>query len=106
MAISVAIVADVVVRKMPKDDSANSEGVGRGMNAEIIELNDDETPGEPQKVDLGAVPRIGELVAAGDRYFEVVNVVYRIDVQTVSVYVRQAKRPYEKRKAGFGFAGW
>jgi hypothetical protein len=75
------------------------------VNAEIIELNDDETPGETQKVDLAAIPRIGELVASGDVYFEVVNVVHRIEEKTVSIYVRPAKKPYEKRKAGFGFGG-
>jgi hypothetical protein len=75
------------------------------MNAEIIELDDDESPGACRKLELAAVPRIGELIALGDRFFEVVNVLHRLDDQTVGVFVRPAKKPYEKRKSGFGFGG-
>jgi hypothetical protein len=75
------------------------------VNAEIFELDDDETPGDPQKMELAALPRIGELMAAGDRYFDVVNIVHRPDEQTVSIYLRATKKPYEKRKSGFGFGG-
>jgi hypothetical protein len=73
------------------------------VNAEIVELDDDETPGAPQKVELAAIPRIGVLTAAGDRYFDVVNIVHRSDEETISVYVRPTKKPCEKRKSGFGF---
>jgi hypothetical protein len=75
------------------------------MNADIIELNDDESPADSRRVDLLAVPRIGELIALGERYFDVVNVLHRLDDQSVSVYVRPTKKPYEKRKSGFGFGG-
>jgi hypothetical protein len=75
------------------------------VNAEIIELDDDETPGAPQKMELPALPRIGELMAAGDKYFEVVNVVHRPEEETICVYVRPTKKPYEKRTSGFGFGG-
>ena len=76
------------------------------MNAEITELTDSGMPGETQKVALTAVPRIGELIAFGDRYFEVANVIYRFESatdQTVSVFVRSAKEPYREPKSRFGF---
>jgi hypothetical protein len=52
------------------------------------------------------VARIGELIAFGDRHFEVVNVIHRLEgSQSVSVYVRKTKKPYERLKSGFGFGG-
>jgi len=74
------------------------------MNAEIIELNDSGMPGESQKVTLDSLPRIGELVAIGNRYFDVVNVIHRIEAG-VSVFVRVTKAPYQEPKSKFGFGG-
>jgi hypothetical protein len=74
------------------------------MNAEIIELNESGMPGESQKVTLDAVPRIGELIAFGDRYFEIVNVIHRVEAG-VSVFMRRTKMPYQEPKSTFGFGG-
>ena len=59
------------------------------MNAEIIELNDNGMPGESQKV-AGPPRWSGEMIAFGDRYFEVVNVIHRVEA-AVSVFVRGTK---------------
>jgi hypothetical protein len=76
------------------------------VRAEFIELNDDESPGELRKLELTVVPRIGELIAFGELHFDVVNVIHRLDGdQVISVYLRKTKKPYERRKPGFGFGG-
>lgn len=76
------------------------------MNVDIIELTDTGLPGESASAALVAVPRIGELLAFGDRYFEVANVIHRIDPAkgpSVNVFVRATKEPYREPKSRFGF---
>lgn len=76
------------------------------MNADIIELNDLGLPGESRKVALNSVPRIGELIALGDNFFEVVNVIHKLDAvngQAVSIFIRPTKAPYQEPKSRFGF---
>lgn len=76
------------------------------MNAEIIELDNGGMPSESTKVDLVAVPRVGELLVFGERYFEVANVIHRFDAasgQCVGVFVRPTKEPYREPKSRFGF---
>ncbi|MCE9564224.1 MAG: hypothetical protein K8U57_19445 [Planctomycetes bacterium] len=78
------------------------------MICEIIELNDSGLPGESRNCELGVVPRIGELLAFVDEYFEIVNVIHQIgqsNGQLVKVFVRPTKAPYQEPKSRFGFGG-
>ena len=78
------------------------------MNAEIIQLNDNGMPGSSELIELIVVPRSGELIELGDRFFEVVNVVHRFEAgrgHSVKAYVRFAKAPFQEPKSRFGFGG-
>ena len=76
------------------------------MVAEIIELTDVGMPGEIRTCDFVAIPRIGELIAFGDQFFEIMNVIHQIGPSSehlVKVFVRTIKAPYQEPKSRFGF---
>jgi len=76
------------------------------MIAEIIELNDFGMPGESRTCDLVVMPRIGELLAFGDQFFEIMNMIHQIGQssdQLVKLFVRTTKAPYQVPKSRFGF---